>query len=105
MGKVVHGEQHGAALFLDRMEGLVVVNVNLGVKEIVGDGGYGRGCVRGSSGYLRHVWGGRNEGSFPKDETNKTCFYKQEMKRKEKKIKNENSYSTISSFSLDVRIR
>jgi hypothetical protein len=57
MGKVVHGEQHGTALFLDRVEGLVIVDVNLGVKEIVGDGGYGRGCIGGSSGYLRHVWG------------------------------------------------
>jgi hypothetical protein len=53
---------------------------------------------------MRHVWGGRNEGSFPKDKTNKTCFYKQEMKRKRKESKNKNSYSTISFFSSDVHI-
>jgi hypothetical protein len=27
---------------------------------------------------------GRNECSFPKDKTNKSCFYKQEMKKKKK---------------------
>jgi hypothetical protein len=90
---------------LDRVEGLIVVNMNLSVKEIVGDCGYRHSCIGSSSGYLRHVWDGRNEGGFPKDETNKTCFYKQEMKKKEKKIKNKNSYSTISSFSSDVCIR
>jgi hypothetical protein len=77
VGEVVHGEQHGVALFLDRVEGLIVVNVNLGVKEIVGDSGYGCSCVGGGSGYLRHVWGGRNEGGFPKDKMDKTCFYNQ----------------------------
>jgi hypothetical protein len=28
--------------------------------------------------------GGRNECGFPKDKTNKSCFYKQEMKKKRK---------------------
>jgi hypothetical protein len=54
---MVHGKQHGMVLFLDRVEGLIVVHMNLGVKEIVGDGRYRCGCVGGSSRYLRHVWG------------------------------------------------
>jgi hypothetical protein len=43
-------------LFLDRVEGLIVVDMNLGVKVVVGDSGYGRGCVGGGSGLRRHVW-------------------------------------------------
>jgi hypothetical protein len=69
------------------VEGLVVVDMNLGVKVVVGDSGYGRSCIGGSSRLRRHVWGGRNENGFPKDRTGKSCFYVQEMKRKEKKIK------------------
>jgi hypothetical protein len=63
-------------LFLDRVEGLVVVDMNLGVKIVVGDGGYRGSCVGGGGRKMRHVWGGRNECSFPKDETNKSCFYR-----------------------------
>jgi hypothetical protein len=33
--------------------------------------------------------GGRNESGFPKDKTNKSCFYKWKMKKKRKE--NENS--------------
>jgi hypothetical protein len=69
---------------LNRVEGLVIVDVNLSVEVVVGDSGYGCSCIGGSSGLRRHVWGSRNESSFPKDKTNKICFYKQEMKRKEK---------------------
>jgi hypothetical protein len=69
------------------VEGLIVVDMDLGVKVVVGDCGYGCGCIGGGSGLRRHVWGGRNESGFPKDKMNKTCFYKQEMKREEKKRK------------------
>jgi hypothetical protein len=71
-------------LFLDRVEGLIVVDMNLSVKVIVGDGGYRCGCVGGSSGLRGHVWGGRNEDGFPKDMTGKGCFYVQENKKKRK---------------------
>jgi hypothetical protein len=82
-------------LLLDGVERFVVTNMNLGVKVVGWNGGYGCSCV--GSRLLRHVWGGRNESSFPKDKTNKTCFYKRKMKRKEKEKKIQNCYSTISS--------
>jgi hypothetical protein len=49
MGEVVHGEEHGATLLLDGMERFVVANMNLGVKVVGWYGGYGRGCIGGSS--------------------------------------------------------
>jgi hypothetical protein len=100
MGKVIHGKEHGATLLLNGVERFVVSNMNLGVEVVGRDSGYGCGCVGGSGRWLRHVWGGRNESSFPKDKMNKTCFYKREMKRKEKKKKIQNCYSTISSSSF-----
>jgi hypothetical protein len=63
-------------LLLDGVERFIVTDVNLGVKVVAGDGGYGCGCIGGSGRGLRHVWGGRNGCSFPKDKTNKSCFYK-----------------------------
>jgi hypothetical protein len=48
MGKVVHGEEHGATLLLDGMERFIVTNMNLSVKVVGGDGGYRRGCIGGS---------------------------------------------------------
>jgi hypothetical protein len=65
------------------VKGFIVVDVDLSIEVVVGDGGNRCGCVRGSSRLRRHVWGGRNEDSFPKDMTGKSCFYNQEMKRKE----------------------
>jgi hypothetical protein len=101
MGEVVHGEEHGMALLLDGVERFIVANMNLGIEVVGGNGGYGCSCIGCSSGLLRHVWGGRNECGFPKDKTDKGCFYKQEMKkRKEKKMKIQNCYSTISSSSF-----
>jgi hypothetical protein len=44
--------------------------------------------------------GGRNECGFPKDKMNKSCFYKWKKKRKEKKKKIPDCYSTISSSSF-----
>jgi hypothetical protein len=61
-------------LFLDGVERLVVVNVDLSVEVIVGNGGDRCGCIRSSGGLGRHVWGGRNESAFPKDKMNKSCF-------------------------------
>jgi hypothetical protein len=54
---------------------------------------------------MRHVWGGRNESGFPKDKMNKTCFYKQEMK-KEKKQKSKIKIAILLSplFHSDVLI-
>jgi hypothetical protein len=75
-------------LFLDGVERFVVVDMNLGVKVVVGDSGYRCSCVGGGSRKVRHVWGGRNECGFPKDKMNKSCFYKQEMKKKRKEKEN-----------------
>jgi hypothetical protein len=44
-------------LLLNRVEGLIVVDVNLGVEVVVGDSGYGCSCIGGGSGLRRHVWG------------------------------------------------
>jgi hypothetical protein len=74
-------------LLLDRVKGLVIVNVDLGVKVVVGDSGDGCSCVRSSGGLGRHVWGGRNKGGFPKDKTDKSCFYMQGKKEKKRKSK------------------
>jgi hypothetical protein len=84
MGEVIHGKEHGATLLLNGMEGFIVANMNLGIKVVGWDGGYRRGCVGGGGGRLRHVWDGRNECGFPKDEMNKSCFYKPEKKKKRK---------------------
>jgi hypothetical protein len=62
------------ALFLYRVKGFVVVDENLSVEVVVGDGGDRCGCIRGSSGLRRHVWGGRNEDGFTKDMTGKAVF-------------------------------
>jgi hypothetical protein len=35
-------------LLLDGMERFIVTNMNLGVKVVGGDDGYGRGCIGGS---------------------------------------------------------
>jgi hypothetical protein len=48
--------------------------------------------------------GGRNEGSFPKDKTNKSCFYKPEKKRKEKKNKIEIAILLSPLLRSDVLI-
>jgi hypothetical protein len=89
MGEVIHGEEHGTTLLLDGMERFIVANMNLNVKVVGWNSGYGCGCIGGSGRWLRHVWGDRNESSFPKDKTNKSCFYKRGMKEKRKE--NENS--------------
>jgi hypothetical protein len=44
-GEVIHGEEHGATLFLDGVERFIVANMNLGVEIIGGDSGYGHGCI------------------------------------------------------------
>jgi hypothetical protein len=49
------------ALFLDRVEGLVVVNMDLGVEVVVGNSGGRCSCIRSSGGLRQHVWGSRNE--------------------------------------------
>jgi hypothetical protein len=61
-------------LLLDRVEGFIVVDVDLSVEVVVGDSGDGCSCVRGSGGLRQHVWG-RNEDGFPKDKMDKSCFY------------------------------
>jgi hypothetical protein len=48
MGKVIHGEEHGVTLLLDGMERFVVANMNLSVKVVGWNGGYGCSCVGGS---------------------------------------------------------
>jgi hypothetical protein len=48
--------------------------------------------------------GGRNECSFPKDKTNKSCFYKQEIKEKKRKRKFEIAILLSPLLRLDVPI-
>jgi hypothetical protein len=50
MGEVIHGEEHGTTLLLDGVERFIVTDMNLGVKVVGGDGGYGCGCIGGSGG-------------------------------------------------------
>jgi hypothetical protein len=57
MGEMVHGEQHSTMLLLDRVEGLVIVDMNLGVEVVVGNSGYRCSCVGCGRGLRRHVWG------------------------------------------------
>jgi hypothetical protein len=55
-------------LFLDRVEGFVVVDMNLSIEVVVRNGGNRCSCKRGGKGLRRHVWGGRNrKATFPKE--------------------------------------
>jgi hypothetical protein len=72
-------------LFLDRVEGFIVVNMDLSVEVVVGNNGDGSSSVGGSSGLRRHDWGGRNENNFPKDRRSKFCFYVQGSKKNKEK--------------------
>jgi hypothetical protein len=50
------------------------------------------------------MFGGRNECGFPKDKTNKSCFYKPGKKRKEKKNKIEIAILLSPPLCSDVPI-
>jgi hypothetical protein len=50
MGEMVHGEEHSAMLLLDGVERFVVANMDLSIKVVGGDSGYGCGCIGGSGG-------------------------------------------------------
>jgi hypothetical protein len=59
-------------LFLDGVEGLVVVNMDLGVEVVIGNSGDGSSSIGGSGGLRRH------------DRRSKFCFYVQDSKNKGK---------------------
>jgi hypothetical protein len=74
-------------LFLNGVEGFIVVDMDLSVEVVVGNGGDRCNCIRGS-GLRRHVWGRNRKASFFKDKMkNKSCFICENKKKRKSKIK------------------